>query len=467
MSFKYAAYEVANGHYVLPRVGKMRTEAHVWMSPALYEASEENMWGQLANAASYEGVTAVHLLPDGHSGFGVPVGSVVVTEDTLIQAASGYDISCGILVLRVPEVTAEKVQGRYIRERLISEIEKRVGTGLGSARPKLMPSYTQKKVDEVLHFGAKALGVNTDLCERAYIPVPSNIDLRKIEKAYIKALPQLGSLGSGNHFCEVLLDESGVLWVMIHTGSRGYGWQTANHYFYEGAKARGLPSNRREDSWLSISEPLGKEYWAYHNSAANYAIANRHAIALAVQEALGVVFGTQGEVYYEISHNLIQEETLVLPDGTTKKGFVHRKGSTRAFPAGHPDLMGTRWEKTGHPCLIPGSMYHGASILFPQKGAHQSACSVNHGSGRILARGEAKRKLGGQQAKLDDEMRNVKRTFNGVQVEGITTNTKHVVVDECSRVYKDLDSVLEVLRDTGIAQLAHRLWPVANIKGAD
>lgn len=445
----------------------MRVEAHAFFSDALYEASEENLWAQLANGASYEGVTWAGVMPDGHSGFGVPVGCVLVTEDTIIQAASGYDIGCGVLLYKTG-LKADAVQSWHKRETWIQEVENRVATGVGSHRPKKARGYDYRKVQEMLLYGAKPLGIKSDSCERQYIPVPAGTDLTKIEKAYEKAVPQIGTLGSGNHFQELQIDEvSGEVYVMIHTGSRGYGWQTANHYFYEGAKARGLPSNRREDSWLSISEPLGKEYWAYHNSAANYAIANRHAIALAVQEALDVVFGTQGEVYYEISHNLIQEETLVLPDGSTKKGFVHRKGSTRAFPAGHPDLAGTRWEKTGHPCLIPGSMYHGASILFPQEGAHQSACSVNHGSGRILARGEAKRKLGSQQSKLDDEMRNVKRTFNGVQVEGITTNTKHVVVDECGRVYKDLDSVLGVLKDTGIAKLAHRLWPVANLKGTD
>jgi tRNA-splicing ligase RtcB len=391
----------------------------------------------------------------------------LVTEDTIIQAASGYDINCGVLLYKTG-LKASAIRSWHKRETWIQEVENRVATGVGSHRPKKATSYSHRQVDEMLHYGAKPLGIKSDLCERQYIPVPEGTDLAKIERAYTKAVPQMGSLGGGNHFCELQVDEaSGEVYVMIHTGSRGYGWQTANHYFYEGARARGLPSNRREDSWLSIEEPLGKEYWAYHNSAANYAIANRHAIALAVQEALDVVFGVQGEVYYEISHNLIQKETLVLPDGSTKKGFVHRKGSTRAFPAGHPDLMGTRWEKTGHPCLIPGSMYHGASILFPQEGAHQSACSVNHGSGRILARGEAKRKLGGQQDKLDSEMRQVQRTFNGVQVEGIVTNTKHVVVDECGRVYKDLDSVLGVLQETGIAQLAHRLWPVANLKGAN
>jgi tRNA-splicing ligase RtcB len=263
--------------------------------------------------------------------------------------------------------------------------------------------------------------------------------------------------------------DTGEVWVMIHCGSRGYGWQTANHYFYEGAALRGMPTNRREDSYLFADEPLGREYWAYHNSAANFAIANRHIIVWGVLEALDEVFGATGEVYYEISHNLIQEETLVLPDGTHRKGFVHRKGATRAFPAGHPDLVGTTWAETGHPCLIPGSMMAGAAILFPQQGAYQSGCSVNHGSGRLLGRMDAKRKLEHKQEHIDEEMRTVRRVFGPDQVviEGIATNSKHVPLDECEHVYKDLDEVLAVLEVSGIAKVANRLYPVANLKGCD
>ena len=112
-------------------------------------------------------------------------------------------------------------------------------------------------------------------------------------------------------------------------------------------------------------------------------------------------------------------------------------------------------------------MYAGAAILFPLAGAHRSACSVNHGSGRLLARGEAKRRLEHEQAKIDGEMANVKRTFGGAPVEGIVSNHRHVPLDECAHVYKDLDAVLDVLEDAGIARVAHRSYPVANIKAAD
>ncbi len=468
MSLKYHAQKIGSHHYVLPRIGTMRADAHAFFSEALFEATEESMWQQLAAGASYEGVIGAYLMPDAHFGYGVPIGCVIVTEDTIIQAGSGYDISCGVLYMRVPTLTAQDVADWQKRARWVNAVEERVATGKGSSRPRKMRCFSQKATGDILRFGAKALGVNADLCERQYIPVAEDADLASIERAYSKAVPQLGSVGGGNHFIEMQVDrDSGEVWVMVHCGSRGYGWQTANHFFYAGAALRGLPKNRREESWLRVDEELGRSYWAHHNSAANYAVANRHIIVQGVHEALDEVFGASAEVYYEISHNLVQEETLFLPDGSTKRGFVHRKGATRAFPAGHPDLAGTAWEKSGHPCLIPGSMYAGAAILFAEPGARASAFSVNHGSGRLLGRGAAKRQLEASHDAIDREMREVERELGGVKIRGIVGNTVRTPLDECGHVYKDLDEVLGVLEAEGIAKVAHRLYPVANLKGAD
>jgi tRNA-splicing ligase RtcB len=468
MSFKYIVEAVSPNHFVLPKTGDMRCHVDAFLSQSLYEQTDEGLWQQAVDSASYDGVLGVYLMPDTHLGYGIPVGGVVVTDNTIIQSGSGYDISCGVVQMRVPKLHASDVADWDKRERWVREVEKRVATGLGNDRPELAKRIKHRQVEDVLRFGAKALGVSADLCERQYIEIPEDIDLTKIEKAHEKCIHQLGSVGGGNHFIEMQVDrDEGSVWVMIHCGSRGYGWQTANHFFHEGAALRGLPKNRREQSHLYADEPLGKEYWAHHNSAANFAVANRHTIVEGVQEALREIYGTGGEVYYEISHNLVQQETLVLPDGTTKKGFVHRKGATRAFPAGHPDLRGTKWEGTGHPCLIPGSMLSGAAILFPKAGAYASGCSVNHGSGRMLGRAAAKRELGEMQGDIDDEMRTIERVFDGVPIIGIVGNTAKTPLDECGMVYKDLDAVLDVLVQEGIAEIAHRMYPVANIKGTD
>lgn len=470
MSYKYRAEKHTDNHWVLPRTGDMKCDVHAFLSQDLYDMTKEDVWQQAVMSASYDGAIGMYLMPDTHKGYGIPVGGVLVTDDTIVQSGSGYDISCGVVYLEVPALMAQDVQGWDKRLEWVREVEKRVATGLGNDRPSLAKKIKHRQVEDVLRYGAKALGVSADLCERQYIEIPEDVDLTKIERAYSKCVHQLGSVGGGNHFIEMQVDEAdGSVWVMIHCGSRGYGWQTANHFFHEGAKLRGLAKNRREESHLHRDEPLGKEYWAHHNSAANFAVANRHTIVEGVREALRVVFGVEGDVYYEISHNLVQEETLVLPDGTTQKGFVHRKGATRAFPAGHPDLKGTKWEKTGHPCCIPGSMFTGAAILFPKDGAFSSGCSVNHGSGRTMARGEAKRELAELQGAIDDEMRDVVRKFgpDEIEIRGIVGNTEKTPLDECGHVYKDLDAVLQVLVDEGIAEVKHRMYPVANIKGTD
>ena len=469
MSFSERVERLTDTHYVLPRVGEMRVDVHAFLSPALLAQTDEQLWRQAAQAAAYPGIIGFYLMPDTHVGYGIPVGGVAVTDDVIIQAGSGYDISCGVLYLQVAGLTAADVADEDKRLRWIRAVEARIALGIGSQRPRRMPRFHESDVEDIFRYGAKTLGVDADLCERQYIPVDeSALDTDRIGRARDKALPQLGSVGGGNHFIEMQVDrDDGSVWVMIHCGSRGYGWQTANHYFYAGAELRGLPKNRREESWLRADEPLGREYWAHHNSAANYAVANRHIIVRGVQDALENVFSATGEVFYEISHNLVQQETLVLPDGRSQRGFVHRKGATRALPAGHPDLAGTQWETTGHPCLVPGSMMDGAAILYPLAGAYGSGCSVNHGAGRIMARGQAKRELSSLQREIDREMRTIVRTLGGVQVRGIVGNTDHTPLDECGHVYKNLDAVLGVLEGAGIARVAQRLYPVANLKGTD
>ena len=466
--FKARVEKVGGNHYVLPKQPGMHTHVDAFLSEALFDETNEDLWEQAVHSASYAGVIGMYLMPDTHKGYGIPIGGVCVTDGTIIQSGSGYDISCGVVYLKVPGISAIDVAPWNVRLGWIREVEKRVATGVGNHRPALAREIQDSEVEDVLRFGAKALGISEDVCERQYIPVPDDVDLTKIEKAYDKCVHQLGSVGSGNHFIEMQVEETdGSVWIMIHCGSRGYGWNTADYFFRRGAELRGLEMNRREQSHLFADEPLGKEYWAYHNSAANFAVANRHTIVEAVQESLREVFEVEGEVYYEISHNLVQEETLLLPGGETKKGFVHRKGATRAFPAGHPDLVGTKWEQTGHPCLIPGSMHAGAAIMFPKEGAIKSGCSVNHGSGRVLGRKEAERKLEEKQGDINEEMRTVTRILGGVEIVGIVCNHEDVPLDECAHVYKDLDAVLDVLEAEGIAEVKYRMYPVANIKAKD
>jgi len=439
MSFKACAVQVGPGHYVLPQSKKVKVPVDVFLSEELYNASEEEAWNQMVAAANFPGVRQVKVMPDTHTGFGVPIGIVIVTDSTILPTAAGFDIGCGMIQLR-STITADQVADKAKRRAWIEKVTDRIGFGVGEGG-KTKP---KAKFEDIVRFGAKAMGRNTGVAERDFIPVNEKVDAP--ERAMAKS-GQIGSLGGGNHFCEMQVEEgTGRVWVMIHTGSRGYGWHIANDFFFKGAKMLGLPRNQREMCWFERNSELGRSYWALHNMAANFAMANRMIIGEAVCDALMDVFGGEAEIFYEISHNLIQEE-----DGF----LVHRKGSTRAFPKGHPGLKGTKWFETGHPILIPGSMATGSAILYAEAGASQSAFSVNHGSGRTMSRGQAKRTL--DQAKIDREM----------QEADILLNTRQTPIDESGPCYKNLDDVLATIEMAGLAKVAHRLKPVACIKGND
>jgi tRNA-splicing ligase RtcB len=450
MSWTQRLEKVADGHFVLPKTKTMQVDAHLFLSDKLLWGEgpenpglEEGVFDQVVNAASFPGVTRVAVTPDCHLGYGVPIGTVVETDGILLPTAAGYDIGCGMVQLQTT-LTVEDIADKEKRRRWIEEVTKRIAVGVGASRVQKQRRVDSRTFSEVVRHGAKALGRTASVTERDFIPVEDDrVDIP--ERAQEKR-DQLGSLGGGNHFTEMQVDQDGRVWVMLHTGSRGFGWNIAKHFFVAGAEALGL-SRRSEDSiWLDAGSRLGREYWNLHNMAANFAVANRLIIGEAVCAALEDVFGGTADIYYEISHNLIQKES---------GKFVARKGATRAFPGGHPALRGTRWEKSGHPILIPGSMETGSAILFAEPGASQSIYSVNHGSGRRMSRGEARRQL--KQEETDKRMAEA----------GILLNTRQTPLDESGPCYKNLDDVLDTVEMAGLARVEKRLKPVACIKGAD
>jgi tRNA-splicing ligase RtcB len=238
----------------------------------------------------------------------------------------------------------------------------------------------------------------------------------------------------------------------VHTGSRGFGHGLATNYF---ELAREEHPELLKDIDLGYFTPESKHYRDYLNAVAaggNYAILNRLVIFEQVSEAFREVFGEELELVYEISHNLVQREHH--PEFGDV--WVHRKGATRAFPAGHPFLRGTRWEASGHPVLIPGSNKDWSYILRPLAGAVRSGFSVNHGAGRRISRGEATRTL--SQRKIDDEYREA----------GIVVNADgHVPLDEAAPCYKPSSEVVAAVVGAGLAEVEHQLWPLASLKGVD
>ncbi|HYE14526.1 MAG TPA: RtcB family protein, partial [Pyrinomonadaceae bacterium] len=268
-----------------------------------------------------------------------------------------------------------------------------------------------------------------------------------------RGLEQLGSLGSGNHFIELQRSQqTGTLFVQVHTGSRGFGHGLATNYF---ELAREEHPELMKDIDLGYFTPESRHYRDYLNAVAaggNYAILNRLVIFEQVSEAFREVFGEDLELIYEISHNLVQKEWH--PD--LGDVWVHRKGATRAFPAGHPFLKGTHWEGTGHPVLIPGSNKDWSYILRPLAGAERSGFSVNHGAGRRISRGEATRTL--SQREMDDAYREA----------GVVVNADgHVPLDEAAPCYKPSEDVVAAVVGAGLAEVEHRLWPLASLKGVD
>ena len=268
-----------------------------------------------------------------------------------------------------------------------------------------------------------------------------------------RGMEQMGSLGGGNHFIELQRSEqTGTVFVQVHTGSRGFGHGLATNFF---DLARAERPAEIMDLDLGYFTPDSAHYSDYLNAVAaggNYAILNRLIIFQEVAEAFREVFGEDLELIYEISHNLVQHEQH--PEFGDV--WVHRKGATRAFPAHHPALKGTIWEETGHPVLIPGSNKDWSYILRPQAKAVNSGYSVNHGAGRRLSRGEAMRSL--SQKEIDAEYAEA----------GILVNTNgRVPLDEAAPAYKSSESVIEAVVNAGLARIEHKLWPLASLKGTD
>jgi tRNA-splicing ligase RtcB len=414
------------------------------MTPALFAELEEGIGAQITNARRFPGVLDVVLTPDAHHGYGVPVGCVMATSGTLAMGPVGYDIGCGMCVLR-SEVPRERATPDAVRA-FSRRVMQRVGLGAGARGQ----SVSRGRFEELVRGGAQALGARRDAAERDRIPVEEDWEIPRDSRAW-RGMEQLGSLGGGNHFIELQHDGS-RLWVMFHTGSRGFGHGLATWYFERAREELGLGRGQMD---LGYFTPESRHWSSYRNAVAaggNYAIVNRLMVGEAVGAAFAEAFGEEAALVYEISHNLVQEEWH--PDLFPRPVWVHRKGATRALPAGHPLLAGTRWQDTGHPVLIPGSMGDASYVLRPLPGAARSLYSVNHGAGRRKSRTAAKREI--TQAAADRRLRDV----------GVMVNAGgRVPVDESPDCYKPVAEVIRAVTDAGLARVEVELRPIASIKG--
>jgi tRNA-splicing ligase RtcB len=452
MSLKKECKRVkGEGYYLLTQGVKVPVK--IFMNPELFEECEEGVFQQARAATEFPGVTDVVLTPDAHTGYVVPVGCVMATSGTLCQAPVGYDIGCGMAVL-TSDVPVEKGHDERLRLKFSQEVMERVGMGPGKGSGYVVD---EKRFEEIIRGGANALGYNRNNSERDCIPVEDRWEVPHNPKT--RGIGQLGSLGGGNHFIELQHDQHGKLVVMIHTGSRGFGHGLATHFIEIGH--RRLMKEKRPAGSPKISaeavhfQPDDPHWSGYRNAVAagaNFAIANRLIIMEQVARAFRRVFGREPELLYEISHNLAQLERQ--PDG--REVWVHRKGATRALPAGHALLEGTRWEETGHPILIPGSMGTTSYVLYALPGAEKSLFSVNHGCGRRLSRRAAKEQF--SQSGVNRQMRDLNVLVNA---------GGDVPIDESPGCYKDSSQVIDSVVRAGLARVALELTPLASLKGSD
>jgi tRNA-splicing ligase RtcB (3'-phosphate/5'-hydroxy nucleic acid ligase) len=459
-NWKQMARWNGQGYYELQTEDTLDVPVRLFLTPTLLNEAEDILYRQIINATRFPGVRMVVITPDTHYGYGVPVGCVLITAvDTgaVAMGPVGYDIGCGMMSAQssvaAEEATPEK---KLAFNRAVME---RVEMGYGGKSHRL-GRVTESEFNNLVRGGAEyyveKYGATFDRsrAERHRIPVDDDWQIPWGGKGRPeRGLDQLGSLGGGNHFIELQREETtGQLFLQVHTGSRGFGHGLATNYFEMAREERPAAIT---DIDLGYFTPESRHYRDYLNAVAaggNYAILNRLVIFEQVADAFREVFGADLELIYEISHNLVQREWH--PE--FGEVWVHRKGATRAFPAGHPGLKGTFWEETGHPVLIPGSNKDYSYILRPLEGAVNSGYSVNHGAGRRLSRGAASRQL--SQRQVDDEY----------AAAGILVNTDgRVPLDEAAPAYKPSAEVVRAVVEAGLARIEHTLWPLASLKGVD
>jgi len=461
----------------IPRHGAMRVPAVIYSSEELLENIKRDMTlKQARNVACLPGIQkAAYVMPDAHQGYGFPIGGVAafdLEEGIISPGGVGYDINCGVRLLKT-DFTEEEVRKK--RQSLLAEIFRQVPAGVGKGgRTRL----SKKVLDDVCRKGAEwavrnGFGWEEDLLRteemgRMEEADPGCLSRRAVERG----IPQLGTLGAGNHFLEIQkVDEIhdpgvaevfgihrvGQVMVMIHCGSRGLGHQVAADYIRLMESRFGtqaLPD--RELVHAPISSDLGKRYYKSMSAAVNFAFANRQMIAHWVREVFAGVMGTSEgmDQVYDVCHNVAKFEHHEIA-GERKKVCIHRKGATRSFGPGREEIPEV-YRSVGQPVIIPGSMGTASYILVGTSEAEaRSFASTAHGAGRVMSRHEALRRFRGEAIKKDLENK-------GIELR--STSWKGVA-EEASQAYKDVDEVVRVSHQVGIGRVVARVVPLGVMKG--
>ncbi|BAN90573.1 RtcB family protein [Aeropyrum camini] len=470
--------------WMIPQDAKpcMRVPAIVYADDFLIEKmKQDKTLLQAANVACLQGIQKYSIvMPDGHQGYGFPIGGVaamdIEEENGVISPGGvGYDINCGVRVLRT-NLTEEDVRPKL--KELVDTLYYNVPSGLGSTgKVKLSIQELDKVLDTGVEWAiSRGYGWAEDkehIEERGSWSLADSSKVSQTAKR--RGAEQLGTLGSGNHFLEVqvverVFDEriakayglfEGQVVVMIHTGSRGLGHQVASDYLMVMERAMrkyGTIPPDRELASIPYNSPEAQNYVRAMAAAANFAWTNRQMITHWTRESFRKVFHQDPdklglEIVYDVAHNIAKIEEYDV-DGKRKKLVIHRKGATRAFPPGHPEIP-RDYMDVGQPVLIPGSMGTGSYILAGVPEGVKSWYTAPHGAGRWMSRSRAKRT----------------KTFNQVLEElaakgiYIRASNRATVVEEMPEAYKDVDRVAQVAHAVGIGRLVARMRPIGVTKG--
>ena len=461
----------------------MRVPAIIFANEALLAKMKQDrtLW-QAANVACLPGIYKhAIVLPDGHEGYGFPIGGVAATdryEGVISPGGVGYDINCGVRLITT-NLSEEDV--RPVLRQLVDTLFRNVPCGLGSRRKdfRVSPRDLDNMVTEGVQWLVdRGFGWPEDIehCEEK--GCMEGADPSKVSPtAKNRGLAQIGTLGSGNHFLEVQkvdkiydprvakvfgITHEGQVTVMIHCGSRGFGHQICSDYLRVMERAVRKYGIKLPDRELACAPGTSKEaedYFAAMACAVNYAFCNRHAIMHWVRQSFEQVFKQSAEdlemkLCYDVAHNIakVEEHTV---DGERVEVFVHRKGATRAFPPGHPEIPKDH-RAVGQCVLIPGSMGTSSWVLVGTKKAMELTFgSTAHGAGRMMSRAAAVRRFRGQ-----DVMRHLERRGIAVRCASL-----RVLAEENDPAYKDVDQVALVSHKVGIATRVARMVPLAVVKG--
>jgi len=455
----------------------MLVPGRIFLSDRLIGGLESGAMEQTANVATLPGIQKYAMaMPDVHIGYGFPIGGVAAFDmDTgvISPGGVGFDINCGVRLLR-SELNAGEVTPKA--NDLINALYEAVPSGLGSESGF---KVNDAQLNEVFRVGARwavenGYGVRADLehCEENG-EMKGADPARVSKKAHERGRPQLGTLGSGNHFLEIqrvdkIYDEAvarafglkeGQVTVMIHCGSRGAGHQICTDFIKvmeQAANRYGIRLYDRQLACAPLSSKEAQDYFSAMAAGANYAWANRQVISHWVREAFKRFYGEglKMDLLYDVAHNVAKFEEHEV-DGKKKTLCVHRKGATRAFAPGRPEVP-QAYREVGQPVIIPGSMGSASYVLVgTQKGMELTFGSTCHGAGRVMSRHEALKDIRGGQVKKELLER-------GIIVKAPKDSA---IAEEAPEVYKDIDSVVDVVDRLGISRKVARLVPIAVAKG--